>query len=80
MTGAPVVPVGIIGTDLVQPIGVAYPRRGHPVTIHVGEPLLHARIAGDSFDRQQLREITDEIMVRIQKLSGQETDDRPATL
>jgi 1-acyl-sn-glycerol-3-phosphate acyltransferase len=80
MTGAPIVPVGIIGTDRVQPIRAPYPRRGHPVAIHVGEPLVLPRIAGESFDRQRLREITDEIMARIQKLSGQETGERPAAL
>lgn len=73
MTGAPVIPVGIIGTDRVQPIGAPYPRRGHRIAIHVGEPIVHARITGDSFDRVRLRTITDEVMARIQELSGQQT-------
>jgi 1-acyl-sn-glycerol-3-phosphate acyltransferase len=78
MTGAPVIPVGIIGTDRVQPIGAPYPRRGHPVTVHVGEPLRFGKVTGGVFERDRLREITEQVMARIEDLSGQETGERPA--
>jgi 1-acyl-sn-glycerol-3-phosphate acyltransferase len=80
MTGAPVIPVGIIGTDRVQPIGAPLPRRGHPVAVHVGEPMLFDQVTDGTFDRERVREITDQIMMRIQALSGQQIGERPAAV
>ncbi|MFZ0159956.1 MAG: lysophospholipid acyltransferase family protein, partial [Kineosporiaceae bacterium] len=37
-SGAPVVPVALIGTDRVQPVGARLPRP-HPVHVHFGEPV-----------------------------------------
>ena len=50
MTGAPVVPVGLIGTDRLQKPGsnMIYPRR---FTIRVGKPLYFEKI-GENDDRQ----------------------------
>ncbi|GAB3159397.1 lysophospholipid acyltransferase family protein [Micromonospora sonneratiae] len=68
--GVPVIPVGVIGTDRVQPIGVRVPRLGAgKVTVRFGKPL---DFTDRSNDRHSLREITDEIMMEIQKLTGQE--------
>ncbi|MBY8852606.1 1-acyl-sn-glycerol-3-phosphate acyltransferase, partial [Saccharothrix sp. MB29] len=44
-SGAPVVPVGIIGTDQVQPVDAKLPRI-RPVTIRFGRPLNFDRYAG----------------------------------
>jgi 1-acyl-sn-glycerol-3-phosphate acyltransferase len=68
--GVPIIPVGVLGTDRVQPIGARVPRLGAgPVTLRFGKPL---EIAGRADDRASLRALTDELMAEIQKLTGQE--------
>ena len=68
--GVPIVPVGTIGTDKVQPIGQPYPMIGRgKVTIKFGAPI---ETADRSDDRSALRTLTDEVMAEIQKLTGQE--------
>ena len=71
-TGAPVVPVAMIGSDLAQPIGRAIPSTRHRVGIVVGEPLDFSRYQGLENDRFVLRSITDEVMYSLMCLSGQE--------
>jgi 1-acyl-sn-glycerol-3-phosphate acyltransferase len=68
--GVPVIPVGTLGTDRIQPIGARLPRlgAGRPV-VRFGKPL---DFTGRPDDRGSLRQITDEIMMEIQKLTGQE--------
>ncbi|GAA1757445.1 lysophospholipid acyltransferase family protein [Luedemannella helvata] len=66
--GVPVIPVGTIGTDKIQPIGRVIPKLG-PVTIKFGKPMYFGDRENDS---SSLRAITDEIMAEIQKLTGQE--------
>jgi 1-acyl-sn-glycerol-3-phosphate acyltransferase len=68
--GVPIIPVGILGTDRVQPIGARFPRlgAGRP-TIRFGKPL---DVEGRPADRHWLRQLTDELMREIQKLTGQE--------
>jgi 1-acyl-sn-glycerol-3-phosphate acyltransferase len=68
--GVPIVPVGTIGTQRVQPIGQPYPMpfRGK-VTIKYGKPI---DTTGRADDRTSLRALTDEVMAEIQKLTGQE--------
>ena len=70
----PVVPVAMIGTDKVQPIGRKVPRIGR-VGIVIGEPLDFSRYDGMAEDRFVLRSITDEIMYELMRLSGQEYAD-----
>lgn len=65
----PVIPVGVIGTAAVQPIGSLMPRIGKPVTIRFGKPL---DFTGRTMDSSSLRAITDEVMTEIQRLTGQE--------
>ncbi|MFJ8582386.1 lysophospholipid acyltransferase family protein [Micromonospora sp. NPDC093277] len=68
--GVPIIPVGMIGTDKVQPIGTRVPRPGRAeIIVRVGKPL---DFTGRSDDRTSLREITDEVMAEIQRLTGQE--------
>ncbi|MGZ4654595.1 lysophospholipid acyltransferase family protein [Oryzihumus sp.] len=67
----PVLPVAMIGTDKVQPIGRRMPRLGR-VGILIGEPLDFSRYDGMEDDRLVLRSITDEIMYELMELSGQE--------
>ncbi|MCM2577091.1 lysophospholipid acyltransferase family protein [Streptomyces meridianus] len=78
MTGAPVVPFAMIGTDKVQPGGKGVPRIS-PVTIRFGAPLDFARYEGMDRDRYVLRAVTDEVMSEVMRLSGQEYVDMYAT-
>ncbi|GAA3141936.1 lysophospholipid acyltransferase family protein [Planomonospora alba] len=67
-TGAPVVPVAMVGTDRVLPIGATVPRLGR-IEVRIGEPLTFTGSESSARDR---RRVTDEIMMAIQRLSGQE--------
>jgi 1-acyl-sn-glycerol-3-phosphate acyltransferase len=81
MTGAPVVPFAMIGTDRVQPGGRGLPRigRGRRITVRFGEPLDFSRYEGMDRDRYVLRAVTDEVMTEVMRLSGQEYVDVYAT-
>ncbi|HHW83553.1 MAG TPA: 1-acyl-sn-glycerol-3-phosphate acyltransferase [Actinomycetales bacterium] len=70
-SGAPVIPVAMIGTNVAQPIGKVIPRI-HRIGVVVGEPLDFSRYRGLENDRFVLRSITDEIMYELMRLSGQE--------
>ncbi|MFB9311719.1 lysophospholipid acyltransferase family protein [Nocardioides plantarum] len=69
--GVPVVPVGLVGTERVQPVGSRLPRVV-PLTVAFGEPI---EVSG-RFDDVPLgkarRLLTDEVMAAIAGLSGQE--------
>lgn len=70
-TGAPVVPVGLIGTDDVMPVGAKMPSLTHRVTVKFGEPLDLGH-HGPATSGRARRGATDEIMSAIHALSGQE--------
>lgn len=74
----PVIPVAMIDTEKVQPIGKRLPRIRR-VGIVVGEPLEFSRFDGMEGDRIVLRAVTDEIMYELAKLSGQEYVDAYAS-
>lgn len=67
----PVIPVAMIGTDKVQPIGKKIPtiRR---IGVIVGEPLTFEAYYANAEDRFAQRAVTDEIMYQIMRLSGQQ--------
>lgn len=70
-SGALVVPVAMIDTEKIQPIGTKLPRV-HKVRIRVGTALDFSRYEGMSGDRFVERSMTDEIMYELMLLSGQE--------
>ncbi|SIT76882.1 1-acyl-sn-glycerol-3-phosphate acyltransferase [Microbacterium sp. RU33B] len=70
----PVVPVVMVDTDSMLPIGRTVPRVVR-VGIVIGEPLDFSRYAGMEGDRYILRSVTDEIMVALQRLGEQQYDD-----
>jgi 1-acyl-sn-glycerol-3-phosphate acyltransferase len=70
-TGVPVVPVAVVGTDVVAPPGKKFGTFTRPV-VRFGRPLDFSRYEGMSNDRYILRSVTDEIMYEIMRLSGQE--------
>ena len=67
----PVIPVAMIGTDKVNPIGsrIWRPRK---VRIKIGEPIDFSRYYGMANDRFIQRSMTDEIMYALMELSGAE--------
>jgi 1-acyl-sn-glycerol-3-phosphate acyltransferase len=67
----PVIPVAVIGTDVVAPPGKVFGRITRPHVVF-GKPLDFSRYEGMENDRYVLRSITDEIMYEIMQLSGQE--------
>jgi 1-acyl-sn-glycerol-3-phosphate acyltransferase len=69
--GVPVVPVGLHGTQDIQPIGTRIPRRAK-VTVRFGRPLDFSGRYDDVPRGRARREATDEIMRAIRELSGQE--------
>lgn len=69
-TGAVVVPVGLIGTERVQPVGRLFPRLAR-VEIRFGRPLEFSRYEGLEGAPAIRRAVTDEIMDAIADLSGQ---------
>ena len=72
-TGVPVVPVGLIGTEKLQPAGSKgfRPAKFH---IHYGEPLYFDQL-GRKHPLPQRRQATDRIVDAIAELSGQERVD-----
>jgi 1-acyl-sn-glycerol-3-phosphate acyltransferase len=67
----PVVPVAMIDTEKVMPIGSRIPKVQR-IGVVIGEPLDFSRFKGMESDRFILRSITDEIMYELNRLSGQE--------
>jgi 1-acyl-sn-glycerol-3-phosphate acyltransferase len=76
--GVPVIPVAMIDTARIMPIGSRLPKLGR-IGIVFGEPLDFSRFEGMEGDRFILRSITDEIMYELLALSGQEYLDVYAT-
>lgn len=85
MTGAPIVPVGIVGTDRVQPIGQSFPKPFQgAVRIAFGEPI-HPQRYQYGGSRKRRQQITDDVMASIasmtaQKRSADFSSDRPPLL
>ncbi|MDP9433346.1 MAG: 1-acyl-sn-glycerol-3-phosphate acyltransferase [Actinomycetota bacterium] len=81
--GVPVIPVAVIGTDKVQPLGKVIPRV-HRVRVRFGPPLDvtgtalapaspdAGTVEGQAPGAPDLRVLTDRLMHELQRLSGQE--------
>jgi 1-acyl-sn-glycerol-3-phosphate acyltransferase len=68
--GAPIVPVGLRGTQDLQPVGARLPRLA-PVSVAFGPPISPTGYDGVPPGRAR-RELTDRVMAAIGELSGQE--------
>ncbi|RFU39411.1 1-acyl-sn-glycerol-3-phosphate acyltransferase [Actinomadura logoneensis] len=75
-TGAPVVPVGLVGTDRLRTQGRLLPNAGQ-IEVRFGEPM---EFTGEERDREAVRYATDQVMQAIQKLTGQEYVDSYAPI
>jgi 1-acyl-sn-glycerol-3-phosphate acyltransferase len=69
--GVPVIPVAMIDTEKVMPIGSKWPKLRR-IGIIFGEPMDFSRFEGMEGDRFILRAVTDEIMYELAGLSQQE--------
>jgi 1-acyl-sn-glycerol-3-phosphate acyltransferase len=77
-TGAPIIPVAMLGTFEILPPGQSMPRIRR-VGVRVGQPLdFRARYGDSDDDRFVLRSATDELMYELMMLSGQEYVDEYA--
>lgn len=70
-TGVPVIPVAMIGTDVVNPPGSRMWRFGR-VTVRFGAPMDFTRFEGMAGNRFIERAVIDEVMYELMQLSGQE--------
>jgi 1-acyl-sn-glycerol-3-phosphate acyltransferase len=77
-TGAPIVPVAMVGTDVVQPIGRVVPSLAR-VEVRVGAPVAPPP-AASSADQlaAQARELTEQVMAAVAALSAQQRADLDA--
>lgn len=71
-TGAPIIPVGLRGTDHIQPAGAGVPKPFRSCQINIGRPIDVTRYLDRADDHLVLRQIIDEVMFEIRKLSGQD--------
>jgi 1-acyl-sn-glycerol-3-phosphate acyltransferase len=69
----PIVPVGLIGTEDIQPVGASFPRLAK-VTVRFGTPIGVEEYAGVPAGKAR-RQLTDRVMEAIAELSGQERVD-----
>ena len=74
-SGAPVVPVAMFNTAEIQPTGQIVPKVRR-VEMIFGEPMY---FSGDSSDLAYIRQVTDQIMIAIKNISGQEYVDAYAS-
>jgi 1-acyl-sn-glycerol-3-phosphate acyltransferase len=71
-TGAPIIPVGIIGSRDIMPPNASFPRLFKPVTVKFAPPVSVGRYLDRADDRMVLRQVIDEVMYEIRNLTGQE--------
>lgn len=77
-TGVPVIPVAMIGTNVVNPPGTTMLRFGR-VTVKFGKPMDFSRFDGLAGNRFIERAVIDEVIYELMGLSGQEYVDIYAT-
>ncbi|GFG68170.1 1-acylglycerol-3-phosphate O-acyltransferase [Mycobacterium kubicae] len=70
-SGVPVIPVAMIGTNVVNPPGKKMLRFGR-VSVRFGEPMDFSRFEGLAGNHFIERAVTDEVMYELMGLSGQE--------
>ena len=81
--GVPVIPVGISGTDRIQPRGSRWFRPFRPVRVSFGPPMTFGSPAlvdteTGRTSNERLRSFTDELMAEISRLAGRPYVDEPA--
>ena len=72
ISGAPIIPVGLTGTERVQPIGAAVPRPfSGPITVEFGAPI-HPSDYRYGGSRKRRQRMLDDVMASIASMTAQE--------
>lgn len=71
-TGAPIIPVGLVGTREIQPPGKSYPRPFRRATVRIGQPIEVERYRSRGDGATVYRPLIDDVMYEIRQLCGQE--------
>jgi 1-acyl-sn-glycerol-3-phosphate acyltransferase len=69
--GCPIFPVGILGTDAIQPPDAKLPKLRKECTITIGRAIRPERYAGRGADHLAWRSMMDEVMFEIREITGQ---------
>lgn len=69
--GCPIYPVGIIGTDRIQPPGARLPKLRTSCSITIGQPIRPERYVGRDGAQLGWRSMIDEVMYEIRELTDQ---------
>jgi 1-acyl-sn-glycerol-3-phosphate acyltransferase len=78
-TGAPIVPVGLVGTREIQPPEATMPKLFREASVRFARPIRVDHYRDGVNDKLALRQITDEVMYEIRAMTGQEYVDTYAT-
>ena len=73
--GCPIYPVGIVGTDKIQPPDAKAPIPFKSCRITIGRPVRPERYSTRGNDHLALRSMMDEVMFEIREMTGQEYRD-----
>jgi len=69
--GCPIFPVGITGTDAIQPPDAKVPHLRRECTIRIGRPVRPERYSGRGAEHVAWRSMIDEVMFEIREMTGQ---------
>jgi 1-acyl-sn-glycerol-3-phosphate acyltransferase len=69
--GCPIFPVGIVGTDHIQPVDAKLPKIRTSCSITIGRPIRPERYADRGPEHLVWRSMTDEVMFEIREMTGQ---------
>jgi 1-acyl-sn-glycerol-3-phosphate acyltransferase len=70
--GCPILPVGIVGTDAIQPPGAKAPKPFKRCSITIGRPVRPERYRDRRHPHLAWRSMIDEVMFEIREMTGQE--------
>ena len=79
-SGAPLIPVGLEGTDAILPTGARIVRPFRVATVRIGEPIRLDTLQVERSTNRSRRVVTEELMRRIKALSHQGYVDQFAPL
>ncbi|MEQ1704101.1 MAG: lysophospholipid acyltransferase family protein [Ilumatobacteraceae bacterium] len=80
LSGAPIIPVGVKGTDQILPTGARLVRPFRRATIEFGLPIVPAVWGERASTNRRRRQLTDEAMSAVLRLSGQHYVDEYAAI
>ena len=72
----PIYPVGITGTDVIQPIDAKVPKLRKACRIEIGHPIVPSRYRRGTSEHLAWRSMIDEVMFEIRAMTGQQYHNR----